>query len=359
MQTQFVVIGINHKKAPVEVREKFSLSDTHQDLLLSELKNRPDVVEAFVLSTCNRVEIYANVIADINAPLLFIELLCSIKKIPFSESIKDYFYIETGEAAVRHLFYVTTGLDSMVLGEKQILGQVKSAVARAQDKAMFQPYFNILSNLAIRAGKKVQTETEISYGGSSVGWAAGVLAERILGTLTGKSVLVIGAGKMSALTIKQMCARPLQKIYLMNRTHEKAESLADECGATVVSMYDLREIIQDVDVCISSVAAPHYIIEKEMLQKVMPLRQNRKLLLVDIAVPRNMDPAVADLIDVELCTIDDLDKMIDETLQRRQSAVPQVQRIIDEKLTDFHDKMTRIANLAAPAIDGEADLIPR
>lgn len=353
MQTKIAVIGINHKKAPVEIRERFSLSETEQKLLLSELKNRPEVIEAFVLSTCNRVELYAHLLNQDQDPFFLMEIVCQIKKIPFSNDLREYFYTHTHEAATRHLLRVTSGLDSLILGEKQILGQVKTAVLMAQELSLFQHQFNILSNLAIRTGKKAQSETDISCGGSSVGWAAVVRAEKLLGSLQDKTVLVIGAGKMSQLTLQQMSNKGLQKLYLMNRTHEKAAPMAESHNAELVSLYDLKEILTKVDVCICAVAAPHYIIEKELLSSVMSSRAGRPLVMIDIAVPRNVDPTAAEVEGVTLCTVDDLEAVITQTMAKRQAAIEAVERIVEAKHADFYEKIQKIQKL-----DDSIEVIP-
>ncbi len=344
VQTKIAVIGINHKKAPVEIRERFSLSDTEQKLLLSELKNRPDVIEAFVLSTCNRVEVYANLLHQKQDPFFLIEIICQIKKIPFTADLHEYFYTYENKEATRHLLRVSSGLDSLILGEREILGQVKTAVLKAQELALFQQHFNILSNLAIRTGKKAQTETDISCGGSSVGWAAVVFAEKILGSLEDKNVLVIGAGKMSLLTLQQMANKGLKKLYLMNRTHEKAVPMAENYHAHLVSLYDLKDILTKVDACVCAVAAPHYIIEKELLTSVMAARNHRPLIIIDIAVPRNVDPTAAEVDGVILSTVDDLEAVITQTMAKRQAAIEAVEAIVAAKHADFYEKIQKIRN---------------
>ncbi len=351
MQKQIIAIGINHKTAPVEIREKFSLTTTQQDLLLSELKNQPEIIEAFVLSTCNRVEIYAHVLDHTSNGDILFETILSIKNISPTPQIKKHFYRYSGRETIEHLLRVSSGLDSLVLGEKQILGQVKDSVARAQARTMFSRHFNILSNIAIRAGKKAHSQTAISYGGSSVSWAAVIMAEKILGTLCDKSVLLIGAGKMGKLTVKQIQNKDVQKIYLINRTRAKAEALAQECtcarkgSAEAVSFCDIQETLSYVDVCICSSAAPHYILDKETLQKVMVSRGRRPLVLVDISVPRNIDPKVSEVEGVQLFTIDDLDNVVKETMRKRQAAVSQVEHIIDQKLTEFYEKITKLRSV--------------
>ncbi len=351
MQTKIAVIGINHKKAPVDIREKFSLTDTQQKLLLSELRNHPHVIEAFVLSTCNRVEIYVHLLDLTQDPFFLLEIICKIKQIPSQKNLREYFYVHTHVEATRHLFRVTAGLDSLIVGEKQILGQVRTAVIQAQELALFQQHFNILSNLAIRVGKKAQTETEISWGGSSIAWAAVTRAEQVLGSLKDKKVLVVGAGKMSQLTLAQMSSKGLQELYLMNRTYEKAKPMAQSYNAKFVSFYDLKEILSKVDICICAVNAPHYIIEKDFLENVLKQRNEQSLVIIDIAVPRNVDPAAAQINGVILYSVDDLAQTINQTMAKRQAAIEIVESIVENKIIEFYEKIQKLKNF-------ETDLKP-
>ena len=350
-----IVVGINHKIAPIQVREKFFLSSLEQDLFLSELKCDPSIVEAFVLSTCNRTEVYANVLDERNHFSALIQLLAKIKKQEFSPETVRMFYSYTGKEALQHLLRVVCGLDSLVLGERQILGQVKTAVERAQGKGMFTKTFNILSNIAIRTGKKAQTETDISFGGSSVSWAALMMAEELLGNLKGKSFLIIGAGKMGEMAIGQIHSKGVSKIYLMNRTHETAEALASQYQGIPVAFSDIKEILTEVDVGVCSVGAPHYILEKSTVQKVMTLRNDRKLILLDISMPRNIDPQVATLQHVHLSCIDDLRQVVGETMRKRQAAVRVVEGIIRNKLNEFYEKLGKAQHPLSqpPLVDSE------
>jgi len=334
-----IAFGINHKNTPIEIREQFSLTPTQQDLLLSELKSDPAIVEAFVFSTCNRVEVYAHVLDREMDITSIIHKIFLIKNIPFTKELKKYFYSHVGEGAVQHLFRVSTGLDSMVLGEKQILGQVKEAFARAQKFSMFGKHFNILSNLAIRSGKKAQNETNISAGGSSVSWAAIAKAEQTIGSLGDKSILLIGAGKMSDLALIQIKSKGFRKLTLMNRTQVHAESLAQKYEAEVAAFCDIKEVLSEVDICICSVGAPHHILEKSTVEKIMTLRQNRPLLFIDISMPRNIDPHVAKISDVHLYAIDDLKEAVDSTMKLRQQAIIEVESIISEKITEYTKKV--------------------
>ncbi len=282
-----LVIGLSHKTAPIEVREKFYLNPTQQELLLLELKNHPLVSEAFVLSTCNRIEVYLKRADKAIDQAFVVNLISKVKKTSFGNDFDGYLYAYENNEAVEHLLKVATGLDSLILGEKQILGQVKTAVKRSRQLGLLSKYFNILTQIAIRTGKKAQGETDISYGGSSISWAAIEMAQQILGTLQNKSVLVIGAGKMGELALDTLHKRGVAKIYLMNRTGEKAEALAQQYGGIAASFWDIKEILTEVDVAFCAVGAPHYILDDEKVAGIMKLRQGRVLMLMDISMPRN------------------------------------------------------------------------
>ncbi|VAX36275.1 Glutamyl-tRNA reductase [hydrothermal vent metagenome] len=340
-----IIFGISHKNTPIEVRERFSLTSTQQDLLLSELKNNPAIIEAFVFSTCNRVEVYAHVLDEGMDILPIIRVIFLIKNISFTQDLEQYFYRHNGKEAIKHLFKVATGLDSMVLGERQILGQVKAAFERAQKFAMFGKGFNILSNLAIRSGKKSQNETQISAGGSSVSWAAITKAEQVLGSLQDKSILIIGAGKMSDLAAAQIKNKGFKKLFLMNRTQSKAAPLVEKYGGEVAAFCDIKEVLTEVDICICSVSAPHYILEKDTVIKVMALRKNRKILFIDISMPRNINPNVSELTNVDLYAIDDLNEVVDANMQIRQQAIVEVEQIVEDKVKEYYRKLNNKSSL--------------
>ncbi len=339
---KIIAFGINHKTAPIEIREKFYLTPIQQDLFLSELKNDPTIAESLVLSTCNRTEVYLHTMMSGPYTEPLVKLISQIKKIDVSRDASKYFYLYEEEQALRHFLRVTAGLDSLVLGEKQILGQVKKAVERAREKAMLGRYFNILSNMAIRSAKKAHNETNISFGGSSISWAAINMAEDLMGTLEGKSILIIGAGKMGELALGQVRKKGVKRIYLLNRTEANAVTLAQKCGGIVVPFCDIKETLSEVDICICSAGAPHYILEKSTVEKVMRLRNDRKLILLDISMPRNIDPQVATLNNVFLTCIDDLDRVVGENMLKRQSAAVDVEKIIESKLTEFRARLSKL-----------------
>jgi len=337
------VVGLSHKTAPIEIREKFYLNPIEQDLLLSELKNHPLISEAFVLSTCNRIEVYLKR-ADHSVNSSFvISLISKIKKLNFDLDTAPYIYTHENDQALDHLLRVASGLESLVLGEKQILGQVKHSVERARESGTLSRYFNILTNIAVRTGKKAQNETAISHGGSSISWAAIEMAEKTAGDLQDKSVLVIGAGKMGEIALNHLHDLGVKKIYLMNRTGEKAENLATRYSGVAASFWNIKEILSEVDICFCAVGAPHYILDKEKIASVMEARQGRKLVLIDISMPRNIDPEVKTLgPQVHLSAIDDLHEVVDNTMKKRESAVQEVEGIIRQKILEFNDKVTRM-----------------
>lgn len=342
----FFSIGLNHKNTAIELREKFFLNDVEKELLLSELKNDPAVLGGFVLSTCNRTEVYAHLLS--NTPQIILDVLFKVKKIKDVSSSLLNFYCHQSNQAVRHFLSVVAGLDSLVLGEKQILGQVKQAVDLARSRGMMTRELNILANLAIRAGKKAQTETEIGFGGSSVSWAAVTTMQNKLGTLAGKSILVIGAGKMGHLAAEQLRNKNVDSIYVMNRSCDKAASIACDVQATAVGFWQMKEILLKVDACICSSGAPHYLIEADLAQEVMACRWGRELILIDISMPRNIEPAVADVKGIELLTIDQLDQIVEDNVRRRTNAVDAVRMIIAKKEQEYFMRIAK-ARLAQEA----------
>lgn len=336
-----IAVGINHKTAPISIREKFYLNALQQELLLSEMKSDPAVTEAFVVSTCNRTEVYLNVIdADYEIEQV-VMMVCRIRGVAYNSGLMGYFYQYRDRVAVQHLFRVSSGLDSLVIGERQILGQMKSAFDKAQKKGFFLKNFNILSNISIRAGKKAQTETDIGAGGSSISWAAITMAERDLGTLEDKSVLMVGAGQMSKLAVGQISTKGFNRLFLMNRTEEHAVALAAAVRAEVVPFCDMKEILAKVDLCLCSSSAPHYVIEPSTVEKAMRAREFRPLIFVDISMPRNIDPKISQIENVRLYHIDDLESVVEENLLKRQASVSQVEQIIAGKINEFYLKVRK------------------
>lgn len=337
-----IAFGINHKTAPITIREKLFLNSTQQELLLSELKANPAILEGCVLSTCNRVEVYVRVI-DLNIDVYSLKkLIFNIKKVPFTEEFDNCFYVFTGVDAIRHLFEVAAGLDSVVIGEEQILGQVKFSFAKAQEFGMFHRYFNVLSNMVIRSGKKARSETSINVGGSSLSWAAVVKAEEILGELSARTILVIGAGEMSELAVGHIQNKTFKKLYLMNRTQNNARSLAGRYGGEAVPFCDLKEVLTEADICLCSAGAPHYLVERDIVQRIMPKRGEKALLFIDLSMPRNIDPDVATIEHVQLYQIDDLKEVVKSSMKQRSQAIHAVNSMIEIKLREYQLKIQKL-----------------
>ncbi|MDE2221478.1 MAG: glutamyl-tRNA reductase [Candidatus Omnitrophica bacterium] len=335
-----LAVGINHKTSSIDIRERFFLQPLERELLVNELLKDPRIIEAFVLSTCNRTEIYANAIED--QPQLLMKALFKIKKVPLSADLAGHFYTLSSRQAIDHLLRVTTGLDSLVVGEKQILGQVKEAFEFSRSKGALSKTFNVLSNLVVQTGKKARHETQIDFGGSSVSWASVMMAQDILGSLQDKAVLILGSGKMGRLAVEQLAKKGVAKIYIMNRTIEKAQELARESGGIAVGIWDIKEILQQVDACICSASCTHHLIEKDLVEAAMAARPSRPLVCIDISMPRNIAPEVAEVGNVRLATVDDLDRIVESNMQKRMSAVALVEGLIDRKIDEFYKTMEKI-----------------
>lgn len=341
-----ILVGLNHKTSKVEIREKFFLNHSEKEVLLTELKFNLKVVEAFVISTCNRTEIYAHLVED--NPEILLNALFNIKNMPQTKDILNHFYIKKEACAVKHLFDVACGLDSLVIGEKQILGQIKGSAALAKEKGTLSKVFNILLNICLATGKTAQAKTEISQGGCSISWAAVATAQKIIGTLDQKNILIIGAGKMSQLTAGQLLRKSVSNIYVTNRTFKKAQDLSKQIGGTAVMFWDLKNILSKIDVCICSAGAAYFLIGPEDVKEVMRLRNNAPLLLIDISTPRNINPDVNLIPGVKLISIDDLQNIVDERLKERFKSVQDVEKIIKGKISFFNSKIIKGKYLESP-----------
>ncbi|MEI7998147.1 MAG: glutamyl-tRNA reductase [Candidatus Omnitrophota bacterium] len=336
--SSIVMVGLNHRTSPIEVREKFYFLPSEKEILLSELKSNPKVVEAFILSTCNRTEIYAVMIEA--TPDVLLEAIFNIKKINGSiADFKEYFYFHIDKEAVRHLLSVSAGLDSLVLGEKQILAQIKEAFSLATSKIMMGRSFNILSNFVLQTGRKARRETQIDFGGVSVSGAAVAMAQSVWGTLENKTVLILGSGKMSTLALQHLKAKGVGRIFVMNRTMSKAEELASASGAEAVAFWDINQVLQQTDVCICSTGCPHYLVDKDLVESVMSHRPNRQLVFVDISVPRNINPTVSEVEAVSIFTVDDLDRVVGDNIKKRLMCVGAVEKIVEDKLEEFYSSL--------------------
>ena len=327
-----LVIGTNHKIAPVAVREKVafseeSLPEAFQYFLANGIK------EVVLLSTCNRTEVYAATQEKLSEQEL-LNLWLSFFGISRNE-LEGRFYAHRDQDAARHLFRVACGLDSMMLGETQILGQVKEALERAQQAGAVGTYLGELFRRAIKVGKRARTETSISKGAMSVGGAAVELAKHIFADLQTCTVLLIGAGKMGADTAKALVQAGARKLLVCNRTFSRAEELALRLKGHAVPFENLLETLPQADIVIASTGAQQYILTKVMVANAVKQRRYRPLFLIDISVPRNIDPEVGDLDNVFLFDIDDLEQVVQEYLEERRKEVPKVEALIEHELKNF------------------------
>ncbi|MGE5554013.1 MAG: glutamyl-tRNA reductase [Betaproteobacteria bacterium] len=331
---RFLAIGLNHKTAPVEVRERLSISGEHRLEALRELVARPTLDEVAILSTCNRTEIYAigPEVAPCEADLVaFLQAQLE----PADYPLEPYLYRRVGLEAVQHLFRVVSGLDSMVLGEAQILGQVKDALHAALNANSIGVNLGKVFRQAVEVGKRVRTETGIGQNAVSVSYAAVELARHIFGELTGKAVLIIGAGETGELTARTLAAHGANAILVANRTYERAVELAAKFNGEAFSFDDLPECLVRTDIVISSTGAPHVVLDVDLVRQAMRRRRQRPLFLIDIAVPRDIQPQVNDLENVYLYDIDDLQMVVERNLAKREQEIERVERIIAEETAAF------------------------
>lgn len=328
-----VVMGVNHKTAPVEIREKFAFSSKELEEACKKLRSNHIIEGCAILSTCNRTEIYVAVTdVELGTRSLY-SLLSEHSSLSFME-FKDYLYRHVLYDAVRHLFRVAAGLDSMILGETQILGQVKEAYEMACELGVSNNVLNTLFQQAISVGKRVRTETKIDQNAVSVSYAAVELARSFYGQLVGRSVLVMGAGKMSQLAVKYLTANGVETVLVTNRSYDRAVDLASQLGGKAVKLEALTDHLATADIVISCTAAPGYILTEENVAG--PISQRDKpLLLIDIAVPRDIEPAIGNLANSKLYDIDDLNLVVDQNLAERKEAALQGEVLIEEEIDTF------------------------
>lgn len=330
-----IVVGLNHKTAPVEIREKLSFPEHSLAEALAEVKKIKAVRGCAILSTCNRTEVYAAVL-DVEQGLRGIrEFLARRCRLSASE-IQNYLYNYTLFDVINHLFRVASGLDSMILGETQILGQVRRAYEIACELGATNGVLNTLFLRAITVGKRVRTETEIDRNAVSISYAAVELAKQIFEDgIQGRSVLIVGAGKMSELTAKHLVANGVSTVLVSNRSYDRAVCLAKVFGGKAVKFDELFTYMETADIVISATAATHCIIKPQDIENVMKKRNNKKMFIIDIAVPRDVDPAVGSIEGVSLYDIDDLKNVVDSNLSQREKEARKAEKIIKNEIDEF------------------------
>ncbi len=330
-----IVLGLNHKTAPVEIREKFSFTEKQREQAYNYVLPNEVLQECAIITTCNRTEIYALVPEAEAGRLAILNLFKVIKKDISPVELQEHSYFYCCQKAVTHLFRVTAGLDSMIVGETQILGQVRNAYEKAVQHGVVSKIFNALFRQAITFAKRVQSETRINDKATSVSYLAVKLAKDTLCSLNSCSVLLIGAGRMSELALHYLRDRGVNTIIVANRTRERAEKIAFSLGGKVWDYERLDECLRNVDIVITSTAAPHFVIKRTAIERAMVVRKNRPLFLIDIAVPRDVDPAIKSLKNVYLYNIDDLEELATSNMAERTKDERQAEIIITEGVAKF------------------------
>ncbi len=334
------VVGVSHRTASLEVRERLAFGESEIPDALRALREDGGVEEAVLLSTCNRTEVYLFPVMG-DAPLDAVRSLLSRKAgtdpLP---SLDRILFRRNGDEAVRHLFQVSSGMDSMVMGEAEIQGQVRDAYRRAAslslDPPMAGPVLNRLFQMALSVGGRVRSETTIGEGRASVASVAVQLARKIFGHLKGKRVLVLGAGAMAEVILEALSREGLKGVIVANRTLERAEEVAERLGARAVAFSQLRGVLPHVDIVLAGTAAPHHVVTREIFREAFPEGPRHPLFIIDIAVPRDVDPALGEEPEVFLYNLDDLQRIVEETVRVREEALPEAQGIIEAHALEFH-----------------------
>ncbi|HLO10895.1 MAG TPA: glutamyl-tRNA reductase [Pseudoneobacillus sp.] len=329
-----LVVGINYKTAPVEIRERLTFNPNELADAMKKLQTKKSILENVIVSTCNRTEIYA-VVDQLHTGRYYMkEFLSEWFQMDQLEFV-PYLFIYEQEGAINHLFNVACGLNSMVLGETQILGQVRSSFLQGQEEKTTGTVFNQLFKQAITLAKRAHSETDIGANAVSISYAAVELAKKIFGSLSNKHVLILGAGKMGELAIQNLHSNGVNKVTVINRTFEKAQNLASRFSGIAKTLQELNVALAEADILISSTGANDFVITKEMMLSVEKMRKGKPLFMVDIAVPRDLDPRLAELDNVFLYDIDDLEGIVEANMKERQKAAEKIRMIIEAEIVDF------------------------
>lgn len=343
---ELILVGLNHRTAPVAIRERAHVGSSELEEAISSLRVLPGVEGASLLSTCNRVEAVVSASGeDVTAAI--VDWLCQRAGVTRSE-LEKYLYVLRQDAAVEHLFRVASGLDSMIIGEPQIGGQVRCAFHAARKQASFDPLLRQVFEQTLRVAKKVRTQTGIGLHAVSIPYAAVELAKKIFGDLTGLRVLLLGAGSMGELTAEHLHKQRVKQVFVANRSYEHAVTLAQRFGGAAVPFDSLDQHLAECDIVIASTAAPHFIIAHDQVKRALHQRRMRSLFLIDLAVPRNIDPAVAAIDRAYLYNVDDLRSVADANTQARQDEASDAEEIIAAEVGAFRKRL--MAQDAVPTI---------
>ena len=331
-----ILIGINHKTAPVELRECIAFSEDESASALQTLSRKSHIKELLLFSTCNRVEVLVVTENKREAIDSTKDYIAEVNKIP-RQTFEDALYIHEGDEAVRHVFRVASSLDSMVVGEPQILGQVKDAYRLATEAKVSGVILNRLLHRTFFVAKRIRTETGIGGHAVSISYAAVELGRKIFGSLESKNVLLVGAGEMAELAVEHLIRNKVGDIYVANRTFENGVELARRFNGQALRFEEIADCLKVVDIIISSTGSPDFVITRDQVKGVIRIRRNRPIFFIDIAVPRDIDPRVNRLSNSYVYDIDDLQGVIDENIEDRQKEAIKGERIVDEAVIQFRD----------------------
>ncbi len=331
-----ILIGINHKTAPVELRECIAFSEDESASAHQKLSRKPHINELLLFSTCNRVEVLVVTENKREAIDSTKDYIAEVNKIP-RQAFEDSLYIHEGDEAVRHVFRVASSLDSMVVGEPQILGQVKDAYRLATEAKVSGVILNRLLHRTFFVAKRIRTETGIGGHAVSISYAAVELGRKIFGSLEGKNVLLVGAGEMAELAVEHLIRNKVGDISVANRTFENGVELARRFNGQALRFEEIADCLKVVDIIISSTGSPDFVITRDQVKGVIRIRRNRPIFFIDIAVPRDIDPQVNRLSNSYVYDIDDLQGVIDENIEDRQKEAIKGERIVDEAVIQFRD----------------------
>lgn len=330
---KLVVVGVSHKTAPVELRERLAVHGQAAGELLAGLQRRAAIREGVILSTCNRVEMYAVTPQEESHGEALLQVFR--ERLGTTLPVAPYVYYREGEEAIRHLFRVAAGLDSMVVGEQEVLAQVKQAYHAALAGGYTGKLSNVFFQRSLYVGKLVRTHTLLSQGAISVGSVAVSLAGKIFGDLRQSHVMILGAGKIAEITARHLLSQKVRSVLVSNRTYERACALARQLGGQAVRFDEVLDQMRLADIILCSTAAPHPIITRTQIAEVMRNRRGRSLFMIDIAVPRDVDPAVHGLDNVYLYDIDDLQAIATENLAKRSSEMEKAERLVADQAARF------------------------
>jgi glutamyl-tRNA reductase len=332
---EILVVGLSHKTAPVEIREKVAFSPTAMEQPLKALVDLPAISEGIIVSTCNRVELYATSRDGETGKNQLKRFFASHHGLD-SEALDPHLYEYQGEEAIRHVFRVASSLDSMVIGEPQILGQIKTAYGYATDYKTAGLILNRFLHKAFSVAKRVRTETNIAGNAVSVSFAAVELARKIFGSLDDKTVMLIGAGEMCELAARHFINNGVSTVLVTNRTFERAVKLAEEFDGRAILFDDFPSHLNQADIILTSTGAPNFILGHKKVEEVIRQRKHKPMFFIDIAVPRDIDPRVNDIGNVYLYDVDDLQGVVQSNLKERQKEAKKAEVIIDQEISQFH-----------------------